>query len=187
MKSPARHNGRAARVRAWLQTQASPCTPAEIIAGCDPCSSIPHMCATLTSLVTNGFIERIGSGKGKVKFRLAPMQPSRRSGPKSTGSQEGRNLRRSAEANGPATNADSTCRPKSQKPSRILQATASPRRVQSTNFVAPLWTVVDPNSRKRHESACLAADIARFLSVGGLIERLPAGACADPLKHIHDR
>lgn len=177
MKQVPRHNGRASRVREWLQNQSKPRRPAEIHAAVDPTGTLAHMCATLTALVAGGFVNRIGHGKGGGRFQIASETPQ-----KSKGGWQCNRRKATAPS---APNLAPGRRPVSQNPTRIVQAGSAPPRVQSTNFSAPIAMVSDPNNLKRQQSAQIAADIKAF----GVsrIERLPDGASGQPLKHQHHR
>lgn len=173
------HNGRAARIHAWLLKQQRAMSPMEIRNAVDPTASINHVCVTLGQLVEQGHCARTGSGKGKVRFSAMPKSTVR--APRPVRHSDPRRAIKEA-----ASRYTGLTKPRRTQSKELSRSAPQPRRTDAPNFVSPVSWHLSANDPKRTESARIAADIDRFERSGGRIEKLPRGASAHPLTFNDD-
>jgi hypothetical protein len=182
----AKRTGRAARIREHLKQQQSSKTAREILDAVEPGGCITLMCATLGTLHRGGSVVREGAGQGGVRWRIGttPARPGKQASRTDALKAAAAKHARPKAVAVPVKPAPAAV--KKTLPTVLTPAKATSRS-QTTNFSAPLATVVDHESPKRHASRKLAADIDAFLRRGGRIQKLRDGESSQPLQHDHDR
>jgi len=70
-----RPTGRVGHVRDYLAKVKTARSPAEIRRAVDPTVSMDAICTTLAYMAQRGYVEQLGHGKGKARFRIGAMAP----------------------------------------------------------------------------------------------------------------
>lgn len=179
--------GRAAQVREFLQRRPGPYSARELLEAIEPGGRADCMSATCACMVKTGALERVGSGHGNVRFRLAtaprakvPRAPSNvspptREAPRRFASPKVEREAAQARTRSKVSHAHKVrAREISAKAIGGL-ARAAPgvtRKSPTTNFTAAPGTVEHLTDPRRRASAQIAADLAAFQARGGRIEQL---------------
>lgn len=70
-----RPNGRVGHVRDYLAKVKTARSPDEIRRAVEPSASLGVICNTLSYMAQRGYVEQLGHGKGKVRFRIGKYAP----------------------------------------------------------------------------------------------------------------
>lgn len=70
-----RSTGRVGRVREYLARVKTARSPAEIRMAVEPSSPLGVICNTLSYMAQRNYVEQLGHGKGKVRFRIGTEVP----------------------------------------------------------------------------------------------------------------
>ncbi|HVI60096.1 MAG TPA: hypothetical protein VM619_14655 [Luteimonas sp.] len=70
-----RTNGRVGHVREYLARVKTARSPEEIRRAVEPTAAIGVICNTLSYMAQRGYVEQLGHGKGKARFRIGKQAP----------------------------------------------------------------------------------------------------------------
>lgn len=73
-----RGNGRVGRVRDYLAEVKTARSATEVRRAVDPNASLTVICNTLSYMAQRGYVEQLGRGKGKARFRIGKQAPPSR-------------------------------------------------------------------------------------------------------------